>query len=148
MAETLQGVDRILFNDAAVRFDIDGAGGQAYRVYQAAFDRTPDLAGLGYWIAMIDQGLTLASVAGGFAASPEFKQLYGAAPTNREIIEQFYLNVLDRPGESAGVDFWAGVLDAQHATVAEVLMGFSESAENKVALIGVTGNGITYVPFG
>ena len=30
--------------------DINGTAGQVYRLYQAAFDRKPDLVGLGYWI--------------------------------------------------------------------------------------------------
>jgi hypothetical protein len=34
----------------AVALDVDGAAGQAYRLYQAAFDRAPDKNGLGYWI--------------------------------------------------------------------------------------------------
>jgi hypothetical protein len=56
--------------------------------------------------------------------------------------------VLHRPGEKAGIDFWAAALDSKAATVAEVLVGFSESPENQAALVGVTANGIAYSPFG
>lgn len=146
--DTLSGVERIRFSDKAIALDVDGIAGQAYRVYQAAFARTPDLGGLGYWIGAMDQGASLASVAAGFVVSDEFRLKYGANPTNRELVEKFYQNVLQRPGEQAGVDYWAGVLDNKHATVAEVLMGFSESPENQAALVGVMANGVAYTPFG
>lgn len=146
--DVIASVDRIMFNDAMVRFDIDGVGGQAYRVYQAAFGRTPDSGGLGFWIGAMDGGLSLNAVADGFASSTEFQDLYGTAPSSREIIDRFYKNVLHREGEKAGVDHWTGVLDAKAATVAEVLIGFSESPENQAALVGVISNGISYTPFG
>ncbi|OON59139.1 hypothetical protein B0920_24790 [Massilia sp. KIM] len=146
--DTLAAVERLRFADKAVALDVEGVAGQAYRVYQAAFARTPDQGGLGYWIEAMDKGASLASVAAGFVASGEFAQRYGASPANRELVEKFYQNVLKRPGEKAGVDYWTGVLDNKHATVAEVLMGFSESPENVAALVGVMANGVAYTPFG
>lgn len=146
--DTLTGVERVRFSDQTVAFDIDGVAGMAYRVYQAAFGRTPDAGGLGFWIGAMDQGATLHSVAAGFAQSNEFKSVYGAAPTNRQIVEKFYQNVLNRAGEPDGINYWTSVLDQGHATVAEVLVGFSESNENKVALTGVVANGISFTPFG
>jgi hypothetical protein len=147
-SDILSGIERLQFADGMVALDVDGVAGQAYRVYQAAFARQPDKAGLGYWIGMMDKGMSLATVAAGFAASAEFASLYGAGATSREIVAKFYLNVLNRPGEAAGVDYWASVLDKKLASVADVLMGFSESAENQAALVGVTANGIAYDPFG
>ena len=38
--------ERLEFSDAVVAFDVNGTAGFAYRLYQAAFDRTPDVAGL------------------------------------------------------------------------------------------------------
>lgn len=40
----------IKFVDTWVSFDINGPAGQVYRIYQAAFNRKPDLPGLGFWI--------------------------------------------------------------------------------------------------
>jgi hypothetical protein len=145
--DTLSAIERLSFADGAVALDIDGTAGMAYRVYQAAFNRTPDKGGLGFWIGAMDKGSSLLAVAQGFVNSQEFKDLYGIAPGNHEIVAKFYENVLRRPGEAAGIDFWTGVLDNHAASVTEVLMGFSESAENKAALVGVTANGIDYTPF-
>src|ERR1700730_43745 len=41
--DTLNDVERLQFSDGVVAFDIQGNAGNAYRLYQAAFDRTPDL---------------------------------------------------------------------------------------------------------
>ncbi|MFD2366204.1 FG-GAP-like repeat-containing protein [Pseudoduganella sp. GCM10020061] len=146
--DTLTGVERLVFGDRAVALDIDGIGGQAYRIYQAAFDRTPDTPGLGFWMAMMDRGTSLIAVAQGFVQSNEFKDVYGAAPSNLEIVSRLYQNILNRPGEAAGIEFWTGVLDRGQTTIADVLAGFSESNENKVNLVGVTQNGVDYDPFG
>ncbi|HEU4853038.1 MAG TPA: DUF4214 domain-containing protein [Telluria sp.] len=146
--ETLASVERLLFSDGALAFDIAGSAGQAYRVYQAAFNRVPDGGGLGYWMNAMDHGYSLKAVAEGFVNSNEFRTVYGSNPSNQEIVARFYQNVLHRDGEAAGVKYWSDVLDAKLATVAEVLMGFSESQENQVALVGATANGIAYTPFG
>jgi hypothetical protein len=146
----LSNQQRLKFTDDSVALDT-GAGeiaGQAYRVYQAAFNRTPDSAGLGYWIKQMDGGANLTSVAEGFVSSGEFKAVYGANPTNAEIVARMYDNVLHRPGEAGGVNFWVNELNTNTRTVAQVLAGFSESAENQAALIGVIGNGFTYTPYG
>jgi hypothetical protein len=145
--DVLQHVDRIFFADSAVAFDLAGNAGQTFRVYQAAFNRSPDKGGLGFWIDAMDHGTSLLSVAKGFVDSAEFKAIYGASPSGADIVSRIYENVLHRPGEKAGIDFWAAALDSKAATVAEVLVGFSESAENQAALVGVTANGITYTPF-
>jgi hypothetical protein len=144
----LGSVDKVLFSNMAVRFDTDGVGGQAYRIYQAAFARTPDSGGLGFWISNMDHGASLKSVAEQFVTSNEFVSVYGATPSNHDIVAKFYEHVLNRQGEAAGIDFWTKVLDTHAATVAEVLMGFSEGAENTTALAAIIGNGIPYTPYG
>ncbi|MBQ5948788.1 FG-GAP-like repeat-containing protein [Massilia sp. ST3] len=146
--DSLAGVERIQFADKTVALDIDGTAGQAYRIYQAAFARTPDSGGLGFWISKMDNGMSLDTVAVNFVASKEFSDKYGANPSNLDLVQAFYRNVLHRDGEEGGVKFWTGVLDNKNATVAEVLMGFSESPENQAALVGVMANGVSYTPFG
>jgi hypothetical protein len=44
--DQLSGVERIAFSDATIALDIAGTAGQVYRIYQAAFSRTPDKPGL------------------------------------------------------------------------------------------------------
>ncbi|QBE62276.1 DUF4214 domain-containing protein [Pseudoduganella lutea] len=142
--DTVVNAERIDFADTMVALDSDGAGGQAYRLYQAAFDRKPDTIGLGYWIDAMDKGLGLRDVAAHFIASEEFASLYGGArPDNAVFVDRLYANILHRAPEQGGYAYWTGVL-AQGADRAEVLAAFSESGENREAVAKLIGNGFDY----
>ena len=145
--DVLKNVERLKFSDVTVAVDIDGTGGQCYRIYKAAFARTPDSTGLGYWISVMDKGTSLQSVAGGFIDSAEFKSVYGINPTNNAIVTKFYTNVLGRAPDATGATYWTEILDSKQDTVANVLANISESAENKASLVGVIGNGFDYTPY-
>jgi hypothetical protein len=144
---TLSNVERLKFSDGMVALDVHGTAGEAYRLYQAAFDRTPDKAGLGYWIAAMDKGMTLTQAAAGFAGSAEFANLYGANASDTQFVQALYQNVLHRAGDSAGADFWLHALGSS-VTRADVLANFSESAENQAQVIGSIQNGIDYLHWG
>ncbi len=144
--DALIGVERIKFSDANVAIDINGIGGQAYRLYQAAYDRAPDLGGVGFWIAKMDQGVSFSAVAAAFLDQPEFISLYGANSTNTTFVSKLYQHVLHRPLDQAGADFWVKQLDNGTAR-GEVLKGFSESNENVAQLVGTIQNGFEYIPF-
>jgi hypothetical protein len=111
--------------------DIDSNYGKAFRLYRAAFGRTPDSGGLAFWCGVLDSGTTLFEVATGFINSAEFVDLYGAAPTNSEYAARLYANVLRRAPDAGGIAWWIDRLN-EGASKAEVLIGFSESAENKL----------------
>ena len=140
--DTLIGVERIKFDDITLAFDTSGNAGQTYRLYQAAFKRTPDKAGLSGWINAIDNGMSLASVANSFIQSAEFKSLYGANPTDSQLVTLLYTNALNRTADTAGLNYWVGQLSSGAQTRVQALIGFSESTENQAALIGIIQNGI------
>ncbi|MGZ5786980.1 MAG: DUF4214 domain-containing protein, partial [Ramlibacter sp.] len=135
---------RLRFDDMSLALDADGIAGQAYRLYKAAFNRTPDPAGLGFWIDAMTRGTPLQDVANGFVQSAEYKNTYGSAPTSQQIIDRYYQNILGRAGEPAGIDFWKGVLDKGAASPAQVLSGFSESPENQAGVIASIVAGVPY----
>jgi Ca2+-binding RTX toxin-like protein len=141
--DTLADIERFTFADAASRLDINGTAGQAYRVYQAAFNRTPDNGGLKYWIGLMDGGYSLAGVASGFIASAEFKTLYGANPTNELFVSKLYDNVLHRAPDIGGYNYWVGLLNNNQIDSISTLINFSESTENQAGVMGVIQNGIT-----
>jgi hypothetical protein len=145
--DVLDGVERLMFANVSVALDIDGVAGQAYRLYRAAFDRAPDKAGIGYWIGQMDDGLSLQQVARGFLNSSEFATLYGASPTDSVFVNKLYQNILHRAADAAGIDYWLGVLSGG-ADRANVLVAFSEGAENQAAALQVIGNGFEYTPYG
>lgn len=138
------GIDRLKFLDGFLAFDFDGAAGQSYRVYQAAFDRTPDVPGLSYWIDIMDTGTSLFDVAAGFVGSAEFQSIYGSNPTAAEFVAKLYLNILGREGEADGLAYWEGQLNGG-VSMAQVLASFSETPENKAGVAGVIEDGIWYV---
>ena len=144
--DALSNVERIQFSDATVALDVNGIGGQAYRLYQAAFDRTPDSGGLGFWIHYMDNGMSADQVANFFLTSPEFVTLYGANLSNADLVSKLYQNVLHRAGEADGIKFWNDYLNTGGGTQAKVLAFFGESPENQAALIGVISNGFAYTP--
>lgn len=100
------------------------------RLYFAYFLRTPDKAGLDYWVGRYRSGTSLPRISRFFAGSREFTNRYGPL-TNRAFVEQVYQNVLGRPGDSTGMDFWTGQLDSGARTRGSVMVGFSEASEFK-----------------
>ena len=132
----------------ALRHDIDGVAGQAYRLYAAAFDRAPDPAGLGYWIAAMDRGVSLQAVAAGFTGSQEFIDLYGAHTSDAQFVDLLYQNTLHRAPDAAGRQFWVDAMQAHQAPREELLAQFSESPENQAQVIGAIQDGIVFSPWG
>ncbi|MEO3388242.1 DUF4214 domain-containing protein [Mesorhizobium sp. CAU 1741] len=106
------------------------------RLYAAAFSRAPDDPGLNYWIDQLETGTGLDAIANNFFFSAEFAQLFGAPNTlsDQELVEILYENILSRPGEKAGIDFWVETLAEGYARP-NLLIQFATSAEN-VALTG------------
>ncbi len=145
-ADTLISIERLHFADSNLAFDLDANAGQVYRLYQAAFNRTPDLAGLGGWIAAMDNGTPLLQIASSFMASAEFQSLYGANPTNAQFVSYLYTNALHRPAgqDAGGAAYWVDQLARNVQTKAQALVNFSESAENKAAVLPAIAKGITY----
>ncbi|MFP6730555.1 MAG: M10 family metallopeptidase C-terminal domain-containing protein [Alphaproteobacteria bacterium] len=132
---TLTDVDRVIFSDGSLAFDLDGNAGQTYRLYQAAFGRTPDVPGLTVNVGVVDDGLTLKGLSGAFLVSAEFVALYGADSTVDTFLTALYANVLNRAPDQAGFDSWNSLLESGQLDRADVLIGFSESGEN-ITLVG------------
>lgn len=99
-----------------------------YRLYAAAFDREPDLAGFQWWA---DSGQDIPVVAIGFAGSAEFVDIYD--PVDRSsLIEGLYFNVLGREPEPGGLDYWFGRVDL---SVPQLLTEFALVPENIIGSV-------------
>ena len=145
--DMLDSVQRLWFADKHLAMDLDGNAGDMYRLYQAAFDRKPDLDGLGYWLYMLDDGMRLGDISAAFTMAPEFRDMYGAAPSNSSALTKFYQNVLNREPEKAGFDHWMDAMSNKGVALSDVLMAFSDSAENQAQVIGSISGGIEYTQF-
>ncbi|MTI42412.1 hemolysin type calcium-binding protein [Roseibium hamelinense] len=140
--DLLKDFEAVVFSDATVRLDTDGSAGQCYRVYQAAFDRTPDAAGVGHNIGLMDAGMSLKDMSSAFIGSAEFTETYGADTTDAVFLNALYNNVLDRDADDEGLAGWLSRLEDGSWDRADVLVGFSESAENQASVSDAIACGI------
>ena len=144
--DTLRNVERLSFEDGVcISFETAGFPAQAYRLYQAAFDRKPDEVGLGFWIGHMGEGMGLLTVANAFAGSSEFKALYGAGAGSGDLVRAMYANVLDRAPDAEGFAHWTNALDSKALGVADLLVAFSESPENQLKVIGALEAGYEFI---
>tara|TARA_B100000579_G_scaffold285253_1_gene236398 strand:+ start:157 stop:501 length:345 start_codon:yes stop_codon:yes gene_type:complete len=111
-----------------------------FRLYNASFKRLPDPVGLSYWISNFSSGKDdERAVASSFLASAEFKERYGENVSDSSYVNTLYKNVLDREADIGGLAYWLGNLNSGLETRYEVLLGFSESIENKGLFSEMTG---------
>jgi hypothetical protein len=140
-------VERLQFTDTNLALDVGPTqnAGSVYMLYKAAFNRTPDAVGMGYWIAQKDGGANIVtSIAQGFVNSAEFIAKYGANPTNASYVNNLYQNVLGRAGEAGGVAYWTGEMDAGRVSKAQALVQFATLPEGASLVAPLIANGIQY----
>lgn len=141
--DTLHNVERLHFTNGVLAFDTDGGtAGQVYRLYQAAFARTPDKVGLTHNLNLVDNGLGIKTMSSAFIGSAEFVQRYGQNTTDTTFINALYQNVLARDADAAGLAGWQQRLADGSWNRADVLFGFSESGENKALVANAIQGGI------
>ena len=142
--ELLTDIHSIKYNDKTININEDIIGvfdlinkedeitGKIYRLYSAAFGRFPDTNGFKYWI---DKNKSKENdylqTSQSFIQSEEFINQYGLKQTNEEYINNLYENILSRPPDIAGQTYWENQLNNGFEDKLRVLIGFSESDENK-----------------
>jgi hypothetical protein len=101
------------------------------RLYAASFGRRPDEGGLNFWIDKFEAGTGLTEIARNFYLSAEFAKSFGAPAslTDNQLVNILYTNILNRPGEQGGVDFWVSKLASGYAR-SNLLIDFATSSEN------------------
>lgn len=126
----------ILFSDSpenilrtGTREPLDSKQSQILRIYQAVFGRLPDADGMEFWTTEYRNGRTYENIASFFAISPEFRTAFGESPTDEEIVEALYRNVLRREGETEGVQYWL-TRRRDGLSIVELLTLFANSPEN------------------
>jgi hypothetical protein len=150
--DSLINVERLQFDDGFLALDVDGTAGQIYRLYSAAFGRPAEAAGLGYWMWRMELGTNLATVSREFQTNqPEFDALYGVNPSDSTFVTQLYHNVLHRDPDAGGYEYWMNALGHNSnpnktEVRAQMLLDFSNSAENQALVIGSLQHGLEYTP--
>ncbi len=101
------------------------------RLYQAAFDRTPDTAELNSWVDQWEiEHLNFSEIADDLSTSDEFLEAYGNLD-DTSFISLIYNNVLNRDPDQGGLAYWVKGLEGG-LDRGGVLSHFSESLENKI----------------
>ena len=100
---------------------------QVSRLYQAYFQRDPEVTGLNFWVSERTAGISLDVVSQNLADSNEFIATYGAA-TNAQFVDLAYANVFGRAPDAEGQQFWIGLLNGGLSR-GEIMAEFSESDE-------------------
>lgn len=125
-ADSPENIDR-----TGTRAPITVPEGRVLRLYRAMLGRDPDAGGLAFWVGQSADGMSLAEMAEAFTFQSEYTTLYGESPTDEELVDAVYRNVLGRSGDAGGVAFWLDRL-ATGLTVPELFVSFAESPENIV----------------
>jgi len=102
------------------------------RLYDAAFDRAADGAGVGYWLNVSDE-LGAVGVANNLVASQEFMEQHGELDQSG-FVDLMYTNILEREADVAGKGYWVEQL-ATGVDKGAVMVGIAESDES-LALYG------------
>lgn len=93
-------------------------------LYVALFGRAPDANGLAFWANEVDQGQSLTQVANRMFATEPARAFYPTTFSDSQVISSFYQNVLGRPADQQGLDFWVGrlsVLRDRGAVIQEMI---------------------------
>ncbi len=125
-------IEELKFEDGVLLYDFSDnpTAASVYRLYKAAFARSPDEAGFRFWLDNNAKGVSLDEIAGSFRTSSEFVNKYGSSLNKQAYVDQLYLNVLGRSGELAGRDYWVEQLTSGKITDNNALIYFADSPEN------------------
>lgn len=85
-------------------------------LYQAFLERTPEPVGLEFWTTAISSGeLNFGDLIASFVETDEFAVAnpdIGANPTNAQLVNLFYENILGRIPDAEGFAFWLNALNS------------------------------------
>jgi hypothetical protein len=122
----------------------DPNNAEVYRLYETTFGRVPDSAGLAGWSSSLANGSTPTQLAQALVGSAEFTQDYGALSLT-DFVTSLYQNTLHRAPDAAGLQAWTTALQGG-ASQASVLVGFSDSNENRALTAGATHSNWVFIP--
>ena len=129
-SDTLTGSagDDVIAGETMPVSALSDLGDDVFRLYGATLGREPDANGYASWIDVLAANTqSLTTVANGFVASQEFQTTYGQLDDS-DFVTLLYNNVLNRAPDAGGLNQWVGRM-AEGETRAEVVLGFSQSAE-------------------
>ena len=101
---------------------------QVQELYVAYFGRPADYSGLQYWTKTAATPSGYHDMVQAFATSAEYQVLV-AGMDNRALVDAVYEHLFGRAAETAGVDYWAGLLDSKTISIADVVTSVAGGAQ-------------------
>lgn len=99
------------------------------KLYVAYFNRPADVPGLLYWEGVVEaKNGSTADVAKAFAASAEYKSVYGSLDAYH-VVGAVYQNLFGHSADVAGLNFWAQGLIAGNFTVDQAVTAIAAGAQ-------------------
>ncbi|MCL3881651.1 DUF4214 domain-containing protein [Marivita sp. GX14005] len=118
--DTLDSIEMLQFADTDFRLEqfinvsglSDGDMLAFCELYVAYFNRAPDSAGLLFWGSRLADGMSMEEIARSFFVQPETRALYGETDGTADFVTSVYANILGRAPDTAGFNYWTGMLDS------------------------------------
>lgn len=104
------------------------AGNRIDTMYRDVLGRSPDSAGLDYWLAQVRSGLRLDHVGIYFYGSTEYVATSGSTSA---YVERLYQRLLERGSDPSGLAYWVEQLDSGRAEPQDLTAGFYLSPESR-----------------
>lgn len=102
---------------------------EVQKLYVAYFSRPADYAGLNYWVNVLSTNPSgYQVISSNFAASQEYRDMY-ASMDNSGIVGAVYQHLFGRPAETAGVQYWANLLNQHAITIDNVVTQIAAGAQ-------------------
>ncbi|WP_082449755.1 DUF4214 domain-containing protein [Sphingomonas sp. Leaf67] len=131
-ADTIRNVEIITFRDGVMKFDADATFAQIIRAYDTVLGRSPDEAGLEFYVDAIEKrGVSLLAVADDLAQSAEFKAATGGL-SNEQFVDYVYHHALGRAPDESGANYYTQLLNNGISRGAFVV-DLSESPEHRAS---------------
>lgn len=103
---------------------------EVQKLYVAYFSRPADTAGLEYWANVLATDATgYQKISASFAASQEYRDTY-AGMDNSAIVSAVYQHLFGRTAETAGVQYWANLLNQKAITIDNVVTQIADGARD------------------
>ncbi|MFK3740079.1 DUF4214 domain-containing protein [Massilia sp. TN1-12] len=103
---------------------------EVQKLYVAYFSRPADVAGLDYWANVLATDPSgYQKISASFAASQEYRDTY-AGMDNNAVVSAVYEHLFGRAAETAGVQYWANLLNQKAITIDNVVTQIAGGAQD------------------
>lgn len=103
-------------------------------LYVAYFGRPADYFGLQFWTTAVARTGDIGAIVSDFANSSEYRTMYGGLD-NRVLVDTVYEHLFGRHAETAGIDYWSGLLNQNKVTFGDVVTAVADAAQGNDALV-------------